>query len=103
MKLLRQVDSVLILGHQNSDPDAVCSAYAFSVLARRINHKIRTSFCSPGGVSKLSKQILSTAVPLPIDEKPNLDDFGLIVTVDTNTLQQLGELRRLFNIRQNPL
>lgn len=103
VKLLHQVDSVLILGHQNSDPDAVCSAYAFSVLARRINHKIRTSFCSPGGVSKLSKQILSTAVPLSIDEKPNLDDFSLIVTVDTNTLQQLGELREAVQHSSKPI
>ena len=92
VKLLRQADSVLILGHQNSDPDALCSAYAFSVLARKINNKTRTSFCSPGGVSKLSNQILSYAVPLQVDEKPTLTEFDLIVTVDTNTLQQLGEL-----------
>ena len=103
VKLLRQADSVLILGHQNSDPDALCSAYAFSVLARKINHKIRTSFCSPGGVSKLSNQILSTAVPLIINEKPNLNDFSLMVTVDTNTLQQLGELREAVQRSSKPI
>ncbi len=103
VKLLRQVDSVLIIGHQNSDPDAVCSAYAFSVFARRINHKIRSSFTSPGGVSKLSKQILTTAVPLVVEENPNLSDFNLIVTVDTNTLQQLGELREAVHRSSKPI
>lgn len=103
VKLLRKADTVLILGHQNSDPDAVCSAYAFSIFARRINHKIRPSFASSGGVSKLSKQILSTAVPLSIDEKPNVDDFSLIVTVDTNTLQQLGEFREAVQNSSKPI
>jgi nanoRNase/pAp phosphatase (c-di-AMP/oligoRNAs hydrolase) len=93
VKLIRQADSILIIGHQNSDPDAVCSAYAFSVLARRINHKVRSSFTSPGGVSKLSKQILAGSVQLVLEDNPPLSDFNLIVTVDTNTLQQLGNFR----------
>ena len=103
VKLLRQADSVLILGHQNSDPDAVCSAYALSVLARKINHRLRIAFCSPGGVSKLSKQILSTAVPLTVEENPHPDDYSLIVTVDTNTLQQLGELREAIQHSSRPI
>ena len=102
-RLLRQADNVLILGHQNSDPDAVCSAYAFSLLAKRINHKVRVIFTSPGGVSKLSKQILSSIVPLSIVESPNLDDFSLVVTVDTNTLQQLGELREAVQNSSKPI
>ena len=103
VKLLHQADTLLILGHQNSDPDAVCSAYAFSILAKSINHKIRSSFASPGGVSKLSKQILSSVVPLSIVESPNLEDFRLIVTVDTNTLQQLGELREAVQNATQPI
>ena len=93
VKLVRQADSILIIGHQNSDPDAVCSAYALSVFVRRINHKIRSSFTSPGGVSKLSKQILTSSVQLAVEDNPDLSNFNLIVTVDTNTLQQLGDLR----------
>ena len=103
VKLLRQTDTILILGHQNSDPDAICSAYAFSVLARIINRKIRSSFASPGGVSKISKRILSTVVPLSIVEVPNLDEFSLIVTVDTNTLQQLGDLRETIQNSSKPI
>ncbi|HMK83347.1 MAG TPA: DHH family phosphoesterase, partial [Candidatus Bathyarchaeia archaeon] len=93
VRLLRKTDSVLIIGHQNSDPDAVCSAYAFSVLIHRINRKSHTTIASPEGVSKMSKQILSTAVPVVIDEHPDISKFELIVTVDTNTLQQLGQFR----------
>lgn len=92
IKLIRKAKSVLIIGHQNSDPDAVCSAYAFAVLVRRLNRKVKITFASPAGVSKLSKQILQT-VPLEVTEHPEMSSVDLTVTVDTNTLQQLGELR----------
>jgi nanoRNase/pAp phosphatase (c-di-AMP/oligoRNAs hydrolase) len=99
VKKLRETDSVLIIGHQNSDPDAVCSAFAFAEFAHRINRKIRSSFTSPGGVSKLSKQLLNVAVPLNVDDSPDFSKFNLIVTVDTNTLQQLGDLQE--NVRNS--
>jgi len=92
VKLLRRAKAVLIIGHQNSDPDAVCSAYAFSVLARRINAKLKVVFTSPEGVSKLSKQILKV-VPLKVTDDPEMSGMDLIITVDTNTIQQLGELK----------
>ncbi len=92
VKLLRRAKAVLIIGHQNSDPDAVCSAYAFAILARRINKKVKVTFASPDGVSKKSKQILQV-VPLDVAEHPELSETDLIITVDTNTLQQLGEFR----------
>lgn len=50
------------------------------------------SFASPDGVSRLSKQILKT-IPFEVTRQPDLSKVDLIVTVDTNTLQQLGELR----------
>jgi nanoRNase/pAp phosphatase (c-di-AMP/oligoRNAs hydrolase) len=92
VKKLQKVNTILIIGHQNSDPDAVCSAYALVALARRLNRKINIAFTSPDGVSKLSKQILS-AVPLEITDEPDLSAMDLIITVDTNTLQQLGPMR----------
>ncbi|MGA2460416.1 MAG: DHH family phosphoesterase [Candidatus Bathyarchaeia archaeon] len=92
VRLLRKSRSALVVGHQNSDPDAVCSAYAFMALANKINPKLQLTFTSPDGVSKLSKQILHL-VPLEVDESPRLDSVDLIVTVDTNTLQQLGKLK----------
>jgi nanoRNase/pAp phosphatase (c-di-AMP/oligoRNAs hydrolase) len=100
--MLRKAKALQIIGHQNSDPDAVCSAYAFSVLALRINRKLKVSFTSPEGVSKLSKQIL-TAVPLHVVEQPELSEVDVIVTVDTNTLQQLGTLKELVLSSSRPL
>jgi len=91
--LLKKARTLLIVGHQNSDPDAVCSAYALSVLAHKINRKLTIGFTSPDGVSKLSKQIL-TVIPLKVVEEPNLSKTDLIITVDTNTLQQLGALKQ---------
>lgn len=90
--LLKKARTVLVIGHQNSDPDAVCSAYAFSVLSRKINPKLKIHFASPDGVSKLSQQVLRT-VPMEVSEDPNVSSTDLIVTVDTNTLQQLGALK----------
>jgi phosphoesterase RecJ-like protein len=100
--LLRKAPAVLIIGHQNSDPDAVCSAYALKMLAQRISRKVKVNFTSPGGVSKLSKRVLET-VPLEVTDSPDLSRFTLLVTVDTNTLQQLGELREAVASSGKPI
>jgi nanoRNase/pAp phosphatase (c-di-AMP/oligoRNAs hydrolase) len=92
VKVLRKARTVLILGHQNADPDAICSAYAFSLLAKKINGKLKLQFASPDGISKLSKQILRI-VPLEITDDPDPSKVDTIITVDTNTLQQLGDLK----------
>jgi nanoRNase/pAp phosphatase (c-di-AMP/oligoRNAs hydrolase) len=91
-KMLRSAQSALVLGHQNADPDAVCSGFAFTILAQHVNKKLQLAFAAPEGVSKLSKQILQT-VPLEITDNPDPSTTDLIITVDTNTLQQLGSLR----------
>lgn len=91
-KMLRSSETTLVLGHQNADPDAVCSAFAFSLLALRLNKKLKLKFAAPQGISRLSKQILR-AVPLEVTDNPTPSTADLIVTVDTNTLQQLGDLR----------
>jgi nanoRNase/pAp phosphatase (c-di-AMP/oligoRNAs hydrolase) len=100
---LRKTDSLLIIGHQNSDPDAVCSAYAFAELAHRINRKLVATFTSPEGVSKLSKQIMSATIPMTVEENPDISKFETLVTVDTNTLQQLGPLQYQVQNSPNPL
>lgn len=102
VRLLRKAGTILVVGHQNADPDAVCSAYAFMVLAQRINRKVRVNFTSPGGVSKLSKQILKV-VPLHVTEEADISGTDLVITVDTNTLQQLGTLRNPIMSSGKPL
>jgi nanoRNase/pAp phosphatase (c-di-AMP/oligoRNAs hydrolase) len=90
--LLRKSKATLVIGHQNADPDAVCSAYALSILISALNRRARVTFTSPDGVSKLSKQLLQS-IPLKVVADINLANVDLVVTVDTNTLQQLGELQ----------
>lgn len=72
------------------------------MLARRINPKLNVSFTSPDGVSKLSKQILSS-IPLQVSDQPDLSEVDLIITVDTNTLQQLGPLKESVLNSAKPL
>jgi nanoRNase/pAp phosphatase (c-di-AMP/oligoRNAs hydrolase) len=91
-KMLRGSETALVLGHQNADPDAVCSAFAFSRLALRLNKKLNLIFAAPDGTSRLSKQVLQ-AFPLEVTENPDPSAVDLIVTVDTNTLQQLGSFK----------
>jgi nanoRNase/pAp phosphatase (c-di-AMP/oligoRNAs hydrolase) len=102
VKVLRKAGTVLVLGHQNADPDAVCSAYALTILAKRINGKLKLQFASPDGVSKLSKQVLKE-VPLEITSDPDPSKVDLIITVDTNTLQQLGDLKASIIQSNKPL
>ncbi len=87
--LLSTPENILILGHQNADPDAVCSMIALQHLY--------TSF-SPTGkitlacddVSKLATQVLSSFT----SQNPILEhvegEFDLVVVLDTNSPLQLG-------------
>jgi len=71
-------------------------------MAARINRKLKLTFASPDGVSKLSKQILKL-VPLELTDSPEPSKTDLIVTVDTNTLQQLGSFKELVVQAGKPL
>ncbi len=82
---------VLLLCHHNSDPDALCSAYAFQGLIKKIRPNISLEIGAGRGISKLSKQLLRY-VPITVDLNPKLENADAIVLLDTNTVQQLGEL-----------
>jgi len=100
--LIEKSRSILIVGHQNADPDAVCSGYALLTFARRVNKKLDLEFASPEGVSKLSKLLLQT-IPMEVNETPDPSKFDAIITVDTNTVQQLGPLREMVVSSGKPL
>ena len=80
-----------IMSHANADPDALAS----SVVTRSIVEKVtgyRPSIIFPGGISKVSRGVLSCA-------KVNIDfyegisgDVKALVIVDTATLSQFGPL-----------
>jgi phosphoesterase RecJ-like protein len=79
----------LIIGHQNADPDAVCSMLAFSRLYKSINPE-GTFTLMADDLSRLSKQVLDIFdLKDPILEKPGTN-FDLIILLDTNSRFQLG-------------
>ena len=69
---------VLLLGHQNTDPDALCSAYAFQGLLKRLKPNIVVEIGGGQGISKLSKHILEN-LPITVNPKPNIESAEVIV------------------------
>jgi len=92
----------LILGHQNADPDAVCSAYLLSKLLRRINRRLKVVAASPDGVSKASARVLEH-IGFEVVGSVEPTEFDAIFTVDTNTLQQLGNLKQAVENSRKPV
>ena len=93
LKLLeeRHARFVLLLCHQNADADALCSAYAFQGLLKRLAPNVITEIGTGQGISKLSKHILEHS-PITVNTKPNIESADAIILLDTNTIEQLGEL-----------
>lgn len=82
-------ESLVILCHQNADPDATCSAFALQGLFRRISPATSTKIVCPEGVSASTKQLLENlGITVPDGRFPEKTDLGILV--DTNTLDQLG-------------
>jgi phosphoesterase RecJ-like protein len=93
----KQVSQVLLLCHHNSDPDAVCSAYAFQGLLKKIRPKITSEIGTGQGVSKLSKNLFKH-IPINVNLKPEVEKAHAIILLDTNTIQQLdGLAQRVTN------
>jgi phosphoesterase RecJ-like protein len=82
---------VLLLCHHNADPDAICSAYAFQSLLKKLRPHVATEIGTGQGISKLSKHLLNH-IPISLNIYPNVEKAQVIVLLDTNTIQQLGRL-----------
>ena len=90
--LLSKPKTVLILGHHNADPDAVCSMIAFSGLLKTVNPDVSCTLACDD-VSRLSKQVVSIFSPeVEILEKIEGDNYDLTVVLDTNSHLQLGSM-----------
>jgi nanoRNase/pAp phosphatase (c-di-AMP/oligoRNAs hydrolase) len=86
----RKAALAVLLCHVNADPDALCAAYAFSKLLRRLRASMKTEIATPQGPSRLSKFLLA-AVPAKLVANPDIENADVIVLLDTNTIQQLGD------------
>jgi nanoRNase/pAp phosphatase (c-di-AMP/oligoRNAs hydrolase) len=82
---------VLLLCHQNADPDAIGSAFAFQGLLKRLVPNVVVEIGAGEGMSKLSKHLLEH-LPITVSMKPSVENAEVIVLLDTNTVQQLGKL-----------
>jgi nanoRNase/pAp phosphatase (c-di-AMP/oligoRNAs hydrolase) len=92
VKLLEETgaEDVLLLCHHNSDPDAVCSAYAFLRLMQKTIPRIKGEIGSEG-ISRLTKNLFKY-LPIEVNLKPNVEKAQAIVLLDTNTVQQLDSI-----------
>jgi len=82
---------VVLLCHHNADPDAICSAYAFSSLLRQSRPQITVEVGAAHGISRLSKHLLRH-LSVEVKTKPSVEKADAIVLLDTNTVQQLDDL-----------
>lgn len=81
---------VLLLCHHNSDPDAICSAYALQNLLLRVRPGLKPEIGTEG-VSKLTKNLFRY-IPIHVILKPDVEKAHAIFLLDTNTIQQLNGL-----------
>jgi phosphoesterase RecJ-like protein len=88
--LLSGVRSIIVMGHQNADPDAVCAMVAFKALVRRIDETIDIELVADD-VSRLACQVLSTFAPEEVLLEETASQYDLYVLLDTNSRFQLGE------------
>jgi phosphoesterase RecJ-like protein len=86
----RQAKLVVLLCHVNADPDAIGSAFAFSQLLKRLRPALIVEIAAPNGASRLSKFVLQK-IPVKLTQNPKIESADLLVMLDTNTIQQLGD------------
>jgi bifunctional oligoribonuclease and PAP phosphatase NrnA len=104
VKLLDETNAVnvLLLCHHNSDPDAVCSAYAFQGLLKKTRPKLNVEIGTGQGVSKLTKNLFRY-IPIAVNLQPNVEKAQAIIMLDTNTIQQLDGLAERVSKTKAPI
>ncbi|MEM2142333.1 MAG: DHH family phosphoesterase, partial [Candidatus Thorarchaeota archaeon] len=97
--LVSTARSILILGHQNADPDAVASMVAMMQYCRHLNPECIVKLaCSD--MSRISSQMLRMFVGDVVVGESVEDEFDLMIIVDTNSRYQLGP--QLENLTLDP-
>ncbi len=86
----RNANLAVLLCHMNADPDAVCAVFAMAQLLQRIRPNLNIETAAAQGPSRLSKHLLSS-LPAKLTMQPHIEEADVIVLLDTNTIQQLGE------------
>ncbi len=93
---------VILLCHHNADPDAICSAYAFSSLLKQSHPNTKVEIGATNGISRLSKHLLQH-LPIEVETDPVVEKAHVIVLLDTNTILQLGSLSERVRNSKAPI
>lgn len=93
---------IVLLCHQNADPDAICAAFAFSKFLERLKPELKVEITAAQGPSRLSKFLLNS-LPLTLTTHPHIEEADIITLLDTNTVQQLAELGERVKAAKAPL
>lgn len=93
---------IVLLCHQNADPDAICAAFAFSKFLQRLKPQLTIEIAAAQGPSRLSKFLLNS-LPFTLTTQPRIDEADIIALLDTNTIQQLAELGERVKAANAPL
>ncbi len=93
---------IVLLCHQNADPDAVCAAFAFSRLLERLRPGLKTEIAAAEGPSRLSKHILKS-FPIKLKRQLPIEEADIIGLLDTNTMQQLGAWSERVKASSSPI
>lgn len=104
IKILDETNAcfVVLLCHHNADPDAICSAYAFANLIKRLRPKVEVKIGAPEGISRLSRHLLQY-LPMEVTTQPNIERADALVLLDTNTVQQLDNLAEKVKNSKAPI
>ena len=86
----RKAQLVVLLCHLNADPDAIGAAFALAQLLQRLKPEVNIEMAAAQGPSRLSNSMLS-ALPAKLTMQPRIEEADMIILLDTNTVQQLGE------------
>lgn len=93
---------VVLLCHHNADPDAICSAYAFASLLKRLRPNYEVEIGAAQGISRLSRHLLES-LPIEVETHPNVENADAMVLLDTNTIQQLDNLAEKVKTSKAPI
>jgi nanoRNase/pAp phosphatase (c-di-AMP/oligoRNAs hydrolase) len=93
---------VVLLCHQNADPDALGSVYALAQLLKKTHPRMNVEVAPAQGVSKISGEILKT-MPMDITTAPKIEAVDVIFLLDTSTIEQLGPWKSRLKHTTKPI
>jgi bifunctional oligoribonuclease and PAP phosphatase NrnA len=104
IKIINQTNArnIVLLTHHNADPDAIGSAYSFKILLTKVKPELNIEIAAEMGMNRLSKQMLEY-IPINVSAQVDLGKADVLFLLDTNTVQQLGEMAEKVSKSNAPI